>query len=809
MPNYHRCCHEVKSTIMHKHTNCNRTKPTKKLKGRKINSYYRIESLDDVKLYTVCSNVYYALRNHIPLRRPRERKKAAAHPLSLHQERRHSKRLKGFQALPSISHTLKRVVVTFEGNAEIVYSEFLKDLPKIPRSTKKTALNNQLIDENVCHFYSPYKFINDRGKQNRIRSITLNLIGSCIGSKNYSTKGVEYLSGNIELVNDVLSLIDDIKIELHRITEVAMHKIEDVPCPTKETLHELAMVMISESSCAGYSRMRKAMIGELKDLTGNLPSYYMATKDRPKIESFIIDNKSNSIIVGHDDITNINSTDLDVHGEELLVGKKYTPSSFLPAIVSGIKIEPFDKAYEHVLKTNKSNLISAARIAGDYKYWIDLLVKKHLKDSRVVDGKVIIIDSYDGALHAESNKNGRSSIVSFSSQMLSSSLLKYKGVTAGSSLNILTFQQMLGDEKAMNLFPAIENIFKTKSEIRLLNSNYNDRQYTFYELHDGKMLYLLTQHSLFNRLHHPFLLCSCQRGEGVKDPGHKCRILTQTQQEDQWERSLKRWNLKIKKAKGGEYGYFDHMKWVDVENTGCSHFGIHPKILPRNSLRFDIFHLRCAITRRLMTNLRKYIMIQDLSIIIKFSDQILPQFMSRYNVLTWNYNKPFTSFIGSELLAFIKNTKLITDFLSDNFVKTPMLSHLRKGLQLWQKITPFLTISTIEDVKDYEKKMLGFKANLKEFYKHGKISFLTKKSCSVGGDETFYMHCLRFYIPMIAEKTLRDHGLGVGIFTMQGFERRNKESKNVLRRFSNGRQNVCVNNLKRLWDVFWYNHNSV
>ena len=91
---------------------------------------------------------------------------------------------------------------------------------------------------------------------------------------------------------------------------------------------------------------------------------------------------------------------------------------------------------------------------------------------------------------------------------------------------------MLGNKKAMNLFPAIENIFETKTEIRLLNCNYNDRQYTFYELHEGEMLYLLTQHLLFNRLHHPFLLCSCQRGEGVKDPGHKCRILTQTEQED-------------------------------------------------------------------------------------------------------------------------------------------------------------------------------------------------------------------------------------------------------------------------------------
>ena len=137
MPIYHRCCYDVKSAIKHKHTNCNRTKPTKKLKGRKINSYYRIESLDDVKLYTVCSNVYYNLRHHIPIRRPRERKKVAAHPLSPHQERRHSKHLKGFQAIPSIAHTLKRVVVTYEGNTEIIYSELEKYIPKIPQANKK------------------------------------------------------------------------------------------------------------------------------------------------------------------------------------------------------------------------------------------------------------------------------------------------------------------------------------------------------------------------------------------------------------------------------------------------------------------------------------------------------------------------------------------------------------------------------------------------------------------------------------------------------------------------------------------------
>ena len=43
---------------------------------------------------------------------------------------------------------------------------------------------------------------------------------------------------------------------------------------------------------------------------------------------------------------------------------------------------------------------------------------------------------------------------------------------------------------------------------------------------------------------------------------------------------------------------------------------------------------------------------------------------------------------------------------------------------------------------------------------------------------------------------------------MQGFEARNKESKNTLRRFSNGRGNFVITNLKRLWDVFKLSQNS-
>ena len=37
---------------------------------------------------------------------------------------------------------------------------------------------------------------------------------------------------------------------------------------------------------------------------------------------------------------------------------------------------------------------------------------------------------------------------------------------------------------------------------------------------------------------------------------------------------------------------------------------------------------------------------------------------------------------------------------------------------------------------------------------------------------------------------------------MQGFKRRNKESKNILKRFSNNIGNITIPDLNRIWDIF-------
>ena len=151
--------------------------------------------------------------------------------------------------------------------------------------------------------------------------------------------------------------------------------------------------------------------------------------------------------------------------------------------------------------------------------------------------------------------------------------------------------------------------------------------------------------------------------------------------------------------------------------------------------------------------------------------------------------------------------------MNENFISTTSTQDIIEGLRTWVDIFKFLGITYIvedDDSNTYIKQMQKFEADVKKFYDVGSRSFLSTVSSSRDGNaETFYSHSLRYYMPVIARKTYQTHQLGVGIFNMQGFERRNKESKNCMRRFSNNKGNVVVNNMKRLWDVFEYESNAV
>ena len=121
-------------------------------------------------------------------------------------------------------------------------------------------------------------------------------------------------------------------------------------------------------------------------------------------------------------------------------------------------------------------------------------------------------------------------------------------------------------------------------------------------------------------------------------------------------------------------------------------------------------------------------------------------------------------------------------------------------LTLWESLTKFQTIMDIGKKEAYIMKMHFFEQNVKKFYKVGAHTFLSKKF--VGDEENLYSHVLRFYMPQFAVITLERHGMGVGIFTMQGFEHRNKESKFVFKNHTNQKGNVAQQTIGRLFDSF-------
>ena len=100
-----------------------------------------------------------------------------------------------------------------------------------------------------------------------------------------------------------------------------------------------------------------------------------------------------------------------------------------------------------------------------------------------------------------------------------------------------------------------------------------------------------------------------------------------------------------------------------------------------------------------------------------------------------------------------------------------------------------------EEVEIFPARINKFETDIKLFYNTGITTFLTK--VEPDDDETYYLHALRYYIPRFAIQTWDNHRCGVGVFTMQGFERRYKESKTIMRKFSNNKHTKAGTNVKK------------
>ena len=143
---------------------------------------------------------------------------------------------------------------------------------------------------------------------------------------------------------------------------------------------------------------------------------------------------------------------------------------------------------------------------------------------------------------------------------------------------------------------------------------------------------------------------------------------------------------------------------------------------------------------------------------------------------------------------------------TEKFEHTIHINNLCQLLQVFARLPDFWKITKIQNVSEYKQKIAEYEHNVRELYTVGAKTTLTNNN--TGNYETRYYHVACYYIPKIVRELFEKYGVGVGIFSMQGFERRNKESKNTLKQFCNHRGNIVVPNLKRLWDIFHNNKNA-
>lgn len=128
-------------------------------------------------------------------------------------------------------------------------------------------------------------------------------------------------------------------------------------------------------------------------------------------------------------------------------------------------------------------------------------------------------------------------------------LLPKKPISTATTCNILTFMQVICNKKVITILPVIYNVYESKKWIQELYDEAisnnervkcllkNGARVYIYKLHDAKMLYILTQHSYWNRVGCPYLLCDCTKGETVTNNNHCCNMNTYNVEIACWTRS--------------------------------------------------------------------------------------------------------------------------------------------------------------------------------------------------------------------------------------------------------------------------------
>ena len=115
-------------------------------------------------------------------------------------------------------------------------------------------------------------------------------------------------------------------------------------------------------------------------------------------------------------------------------------------------------------------------------------------------------------------------------------------------------------------------------------------------------------------------------------------------------------------------------------------------------------------------------------------------------------------------------------------------------------------LGTILFAQDIDWKVIGqrmiyeYEKECCKLYNAGVKTFL---SVLVPGDhKTFYAHAVKWYFPQILRQTYGNYGLGLGIYTMEGFKAIDDMTKRVICDGSNCRGNICASTMIKITTVY-------
>ena len=178
------------------------------------------------------------------------------------------------------------------------------------------------------------------------------------------------------------------------------------PLPDEELANETTcmenkcnteMAILGQTSRSTYTNIRTQLIRDFGLDPLLLPSYHTLCKGRPKINPLLITPNAHYFSYIN---YNIISDVLGVDNTHIRKEKRLCPSSIKKVLFpeTGSNLQEMDLD-DSVATLHSHDELYGAKIEGNYETYLNFLSKKHITNSRVLEGNIMVVDSYDGSEH--------------------------------------------------------------------------------------------------------------------------------------------------------------------------------------------------------------------------------------------------------------------------------------------------------------------------------------------------------------------------------------------------------------------------